>query len=166
MSSLVCDSCDPSNSQDELLQQLRTNHLIITWIQQWNFREVKSLNKSYPGCVWSTRLEWLCEITLVCLTWEFRWRDVLSVLVGKVLECLQAAAEAQDDSRWDTTIWQVYIQTLYYNFKKMSKYKWRCRFSSTTLCKLQLDLPDVFVLKSSICCWTSPGLKWEASPDG
>lgn len=42
----------------------------------------------------------------VCLTWQFSCRDVLSVLVGQLLECSQAAAEAQDGICGDTTIWQ------------------------------------------------------------
>lgn len=50
------------------------------------------------------------KITLVRLTWQFRWRDVLSVLVGELLECSQATAEAQDGICRDTAIWQVQIQ--------------------------------------------------------
>lgn len=50
------------------------------------------------------------KITLVCLTWQFRWRDGLSVLVGELLERSQATAEAQDGICRDTTIWRVQIQ--------------------------------------------------------
>lgn len=42
--------------------------------------------------------------TLVRLTWQFRRRDVLSVLVGELLERSQAAAEAEDGTCGDTAI--------------------------------------------------------------
>lgn len=45
-------------------------------------------------------------------SWQFSWKDVLSVFVGQLLECSQAAAEAQDDIGRDTRIWQRVVSLL------------------------------------------------------
>lgn len=85
--SLVCGSCAPSSSQDEMSLQLRVNS--EGCYTHYNERLDQTVQWS---SVYSVTLKDGAEL----LTWQFRWRDALPVLVGQLLEVSQTAAETQN----------------------------------------------------------------------
>lgn len=96
------------------------NNKLSYWNNENTWDKGNALHLKQPFYVKAGMLLTSCiKITLVHLTWQFRRRDVLSVLVGELLECSQAAAEAQDGICRDTAIWQAQKDTRLSLFNRM-----------------------------------------------